>query len=235
MEVFSMSDLASVYDAVLFDMDGVLLTGRSTAAAIYQRAANDVVRYLGADPLPEQLARLEQRSYGPLVEAACHDAGIDPERFWELRERCASAREHRWLARGLREPHADTDALFDLSVPLAVVSNNRHDTVQFVLDTVIPGVFEVGRGRDPSVAGYRRRKPDSAYLDETLDALGVETALYVGDRTTDVEAAHAAGIDAALLTRPEAPSINMTTVAPTYRIESLTELRTLSPRQVTRA
>lgn len=230
-----MSDLASAYDAVLFDMDGVLLEGRSTALIIYERAANDTIRRLGADPLPEQLARLEQRSYGPLLEAACRDSEIDPERFWQLRERCASAREHRWLAQGLREPHADTDALFDLDVPLAVVSNNRHATVQYVLDTVMPGMFEVGRGRDPSIAGYRRRKPDSSYLDETLDALGVETALYVGDRTTDVEAAHAAGIDSVLLTRPEAPSIDMTTVTPTYRIESLAELPTLSPRRVTRA
>ncbi len=230
-----MSDLASAYDAVVFDMDGVLLEGRSTASIVYERAADDAVRQLGVDPLPEQLARLEQRSYGPLFEAACHDIGVDPDRFWGLRERCASAREHRWLSSGLREPHDDTEVLLDLEVPLAVVSNNRHDTVQFVLEEVLPGVFEVGRGRDPSIAGYRRRKPDSAYLEETLDALGAETALYVGDRTTDVEAAHAAGIDSALLTRPEAPSIDPAAVTPTHRIESLADLRSLSPKPVTRA
>ncbi len=225
-----MSDLETVYDAVLFDMDGVLLQGRSTSETVYQRATEDALQLLNVEPRPEQRTTLQQPRYSPIVAMHCRELGIDPERFWRLREHCASAREHRRLAAGQRKPHTDVNALLQFDCPKAIVSNNRHATVEFVQQHLFAGLFVDGRGRDPTIDGYRHRKPDSAYLEEMLQTLDVDDALYVGDRETDIQAAKAAGVDVAFLLR-ESANVESPDLTPTYEITSLRDLQRLHSRQ----
>ena len=211
------------YDAILFDMDGVLLQGVTTLPEVYQRAAHDVIEEFDLVVPEERLPRLEKYTYDDQLADCCRAVGIDPERFWETRERYASERANRLLREGSREPFPDTAVLSELSAVLGVVSNNRDTTVKFVADNLLPGEFAVAMGRDPTVEGFRRRKPDSYYIDRALSELDVDRALYVGDRQSDVVAAYSAGIDAAFLRR-EHNSVMSVDPEPTLELQGLDEL-----------
>lgn len=211
------------YDAVLFDMDGVLLHGRATPAAIYRRAAAETITTFGLDPSPAQRAVLAQHEYDDAFDVTCRELDVTPDAFWSTREEKAANIAHDRMRDGHRRAHDDTTVLAELAPPLGLVSNNRHATVSYVANRYFPDRFSVARGRDPTIDGYQRRKPDPYYIEEVLLLLDAETALYVGDRETDVRAATAAGIDAALLRRSGAGT-SASEVEPTVELEHLTEL-----------
>ena len=101
------------------------------------------------------------------------------------------------------------------------MSNNRQGTARFVTD-YFEFPMAVVRGRFPTLTEYGTRKPDPTYLEWALDRLDGEDVLFVGDRRSDVEAAHRADIDAALLARSGDPPEG--SPEPEHHIESLTEL-----------
>jgi phosphoglycolate phosphatase-like HAD superfamily hydrolase len=191
------------YDAVVFDMDGVLLTGYHTPRWVYREATADALATLGvAGDAPRELSDPDDISE---FRAACADLGVDPEAVWRHRERGADERETALVARGERTLFDDVDTLADLDC-VGVVSNNRQGTVSFVVDFFDLPVA-VARGRDPTLAGFERLKPDPYYLNLVVADLGVapERTLFVGDRRSDVETARRAGTDAALLGRDGDP------------------------------
>lgn len=216
----------SEFEAVLFDMDGVLLQGAATPTEVYEHATVDAVDALGLDVSPDDHAPLWKYHYDEQLADCCRELGTDPATFWETRERFASERENRRLEEGARAPFPDTEVLSELPVPLGIVSNNRDSTVTFAAREVFDGQFEVAIGRDPTVEGFRRRKPDSHYLDQALSVLGVENALYVGDRPSDVDTARGAGIDGGFLRREHNSKMSFEE-PPTVDIDSLNELRSL--------
>ena len=68
-----------------------------------------------------------------------------------------------------------------------------------------------------------RRKPAPHYLDRALAELSADTAVYVGDRETDLLAAEYAGLDSALI-RPAANAERGPAPEPTYELDSLHDL-----------
>lgn len=209
--------------AVLFDMDGVVLEGRGTDPSVYARAADATLERLGADPTPEQ--RLAFRAHGyEGVETACSALGIDPREFWRVKERYASRITHARLQLGDRGVYDDVEAIRTLGADatLALVTNNRHETAEFVA-TYFAFPFDVVRGRDPTPEGFARRKPRPDYLLEVIDALGIDDGVYVGDRRTDAIAAREAGLEPAYLRRPHNRDAPLPPEA-AYELESLDDL-----------
>lgn len=217
---------AAVEPALLFDMDGVLLRGRGTDPAVYATAADAAIDDLGLEPSDAQRAVLQAYRYTDSIADACAALGVDPDDFWARRESHASRIAHDRFRAGERDCYDDVDAIRAIAdrATLGLVSNNRHETVAFVVDHFgFDGVFDAVRGRDPTIAGYRRRKPDPGYLEDVLETLGATDAVYVGDRPTDVEAAREAGIDSAFLRRPHNRDDPLPAEA-TYELESLADL-----------
>jgi HAD superfamily hydrolase (TIGR01549 family) len=198
-----MSDTADgpAYGALLFDMDGVLIQGRETLTAVYETAADEALADLGADVPAAERGPFRQSQFDETMAAQCRAVGLDPETFWRTRERFASERANDRIGSPPRAPFEDTAVLADLQRPLGVVSNNRAATVEQTVADLFPGQFTVAVGRDPTLEGYRQRKPDPHYIEHALDRLGVDHALYLGDRKTDLLAARRAGIDGALVRR----------------------------------
>ena len=214
------------YETILFDMDGVLLEGYHTDRDVYRQAAAATLADFGVehggDPPPDLVAPDTVAD----VRATCDDLGVPAAPVWAYRERAATTIENESIVAGDRASFPDTDALEALAedCPIGVVSNNRHGTVRFVAEHFGWPVDAV-RGRFPTLDEFAHLKPHPRLLRGELDRLGVEDALFVGDRRTDVEAAHRAGIDAALLSRsgevvPGEPE-------PTFHIDSLDELSEL--------
>ncbi len=213
--------------AILFDMDGVILEGPRSHTQVYEDAVTAALATLGVDPTPAQRQTLTEHD-PDRVRTECGRLGIDPDRFWALRDGYASAGTHHRLRTGRRAIYDDVDAIAELGSQTAIglVTNNRHETAVFVADLLkrdVGASFDVVRGREPTVDGFRRLKPDPYYIEDALAELGVDSGLYVGDRHEDVTAGTAAGLETAFLRRPHNRSVACPTAA-TYELESLSAL-----------
>ncbi|AUX08265.1 HAD-superfamily hydrolase [Halalkaliarchaeum desulfuricum] len=213
-------------------MDGVLLRGRETEPWVYARAADYVIEELDLSPSDPQRELLRKHRCDEEIVAVCETLGVSLETFWERKEAHASRIENRRIRDGERTPFEDAEAVFELARDrqLGVVSNNRHETVEFVAEYLeFDEVLEYVRGRDPTVEAFRQlRKPNPHYIFEALASLDNSDGWYVGDRPKDMLAAERAGLDGIFLRRTfnqkETPDVE-----PTHEIDSLYELKTVLP------
>jgi len=204
-------------------MDGVLLAGAGTPPELYERATAVALAEFGVDPEEAGPALCSQRGL-EAFRRECDRLGLDPEAVWTRRERTVTEFENEYIDDGGRTVYDDVAALAGIGGPTGIVSNNTHGTVAHVVDRFGFGVDSY-YGREPTLAGYRRRKPDPHYLDRALADVGVAPgeAVYIGDRASDVEAAENAGTDSVLLGRGDT-DVTVSGVIPTHRIESLNDL-----------
>ena len=219
------------YDAVVFGADGVIVgpTDPDTSRLAIEKALRtfgvDRPRRNHVDALvgvtPEELTRI------------CGAYGLDPETFWPERDRHLARAQQRALHRGQKPLYNDVATLQSLGTnrDLAVVSNNQHETISYVLDFFgIGRLFETYYGRESTVESLRLKKPNPHYIDRALSDLGVEgtRALYVGDSDSDIKAAKRANVDSAFLRRPHRAEYTLD-ARPTHEIPSLAELPDLAP------
>jgi len=216
---------ASGSEALLFDMDGVILDGWGTDEVVHARAVDDVLADRDLDASDDVCSTLARNAYDDDFRAACETLGVDPAAFFSAREERSATRSVERLAAGTRRLCPDVDALDELvdRAPVGLVSNNYDPTVSFVVDHFRLDAFAFARGRDLGPEGFRRRKPDPHYLNEALDALDAASGLYVGDRATDVIAAERAGLDAVFLRRDHNADVDLA-VEPAAEIASLRDL-----------
>ncbi len=211
------------YDAVLFDHDGVLTT--PTDRDVLRRAARSAFEAFDVDSPPEAYVEDLIAGVDPeWLERVCAEFDLDPEAFWRRRDEAAARVQRGEVRAGRKRQYDDVAALASLSVPLGIVSSNQHETIEFVLEWFDwPAFFDTYYGREPTVRSLDRKKPATYYLDRALSDLDVTDALFVGDSTSDVVAADAAGLDSALLVREgaEAPTPPLD---PTYRVATLHDL-----------
>jgi HAD superfamily hydrolase (TIGR01509 family) len=152
--------------------------------------------------------------------------GVDAEAFWARREAKAAAAQRAEMEDGSKPLYDDVAAIADLDASLGVVSNNQHATVEAVVDVFgLDGVFEDACGREPTLAGFERTKPDPHYVERTLSTLGADPgeALFVGDSNADLLAAENAGVDSAFVARPHREGYERAT-EPTHVVGSLADL-----------
>ena len=221
------------YEAILFDMDGVLWRHHPNTPAVHRPAirralaAFDVETAAVSDDEMDALLNADDLSAQRTV-CASHDID-DFAAFWTRRERELAACKREMLLSGDRTAFDDVDVLASLAdrYSLAVVSNNHQETVDAVLDHYNFGDHvSTAFGREPTVAGAEKRKPETDYVEAALADLGrsPDECLYVGDRPTDVLAADALGMDAAYLSRAHHDRPEPT-VTPMFAVADLTELR----------
>ncbi len=210
------------YDAVVFDNDGILarLTERD---AVRSAIANTLVEFGVEDPPQEDIERL----FGVTIQdvlAICSKYDLDPADFWRRRDQNVAAAQIDLINDGEKGLYEDVSAINQLDVPLGVVSNNQHETVEHVLEYHgLADRFRTVYGRQPTLEDVRRKKPQPYYLERALADLNADRALYVGDSQSDVLAAHRAGIDSAFVRRPHRRDVALDE-SPTYEVQSLDTL-----------
>ncbi|MFW5950069.1 MAG: HAD family hydrolase [archaeon] len=214
------------YDAITFDMDGVLLTGYHTDPETYRQATLESLADFDANSVdpPSVIVDPDEAA---TVREFCERHNVPAEPFWGYREHAATVLENEQIRAGERVPFEDVTVLETLAAEadIGIVSNNRHGTVRFVREYFDWGAHvNAAVGRAPTLSGYDRMKPDPYYLDRVIQTLDTDPAdvLFVGDRRSDVETADRAGADAALLVRDgELPAGD---AEPAHVIETLDEL-----------
>ena len=191
-----------MYDAVIFDNDGVLVS--RTPYDVLQESVWAAFDAAGvADPDPSLVDSLAVDVSPADVREVCAAYGLDPETFWARRDRLSAERQQAEARAGRKTPYEDVAALDRLSVPAGIVSSNQQSTVDFLLDHFgLDSYFGVAVGREPTLESLIRKKPASHYLDRAVEALGAESALFVGDNDSDIQAAKNAGVDSAFIRRP---------------------------------
>ncbi|SFR63241.1 haloacid dehalogenase superfamily, subfamily IA, variant 1 with third motif having Dx(3-4)D or Dx(3-4)E [Halogeometricum rufum] len=212
------------YDAVIVDNDGVLT--KPTPTNVHRAAVRAAFSEFGVEPTTEGVDGVVHGSLTH-VRRVCEVHGVDYEEFWPRHEANAAAAQAAAIERGEKTLYDDVSALVDLDRTLALVSNNQHETVETILEAFeLDSLFEVAYGRDPTVEGYRNRKPSPHYLERAIDELDAERVLYVGDSNVDVLAASRAGADSAFVRRPHREDYRLAG-DPTYEVQSLADVASL--------
>lgn len=218
-----------MYAAVLFDMDGVIVDF-PPGSAVYREAVADAFRAFDVEPAESELEAFVGASKTVSeMRKVCERYGVEFPDLWVERGRQSSVRQRRMMERGERAPYDDSEVLRVLSADhgIGLITSNQQATAEFAVEHFdFDEHVDAVRGRDPTVDGFRRIKPDPYYVETTLSELGTKNALLVGDSESDVRAADAAGIDSAFVWRPHRQSYELD-AAPTYEIENLNGLREL--------
>ena len=218
-----------VYDAVVFDHDGVIV-GRTPFDTLREAAWNAFEQQGVSDP---DLAHVDDIAVGvdpATLSDICERYDVDPAEFWRVRDQTAAEAQIAASRAGKKTPYDDVDALSHLDAALGVVSSNQQATVDDLLGHFgLADRFEVVYGREPSIASLSRKKPSPYYLERALADLDASTALFVGDNESDVQAADNAGIDSAFVRRPHRRETELST-QPTYEIADLHDLVSLCGR-----
>ncbi|WP_436931313.1 HAD family hydrolase [Halosimplex halobium] len=211
------------YDTVVFDNDGVLV-GR-TRFDVLREATGETFAQLGvSDPDPDHVEDMTIGATPQQVNAVCDTYGFEPEEFWRTRDGTVSGAQQDEARAGRKTPYGDIDTLANLDVATGIVSSNQQETVDFLLDHFdLGGHFDTAYGREATVESLTLRKPNPHYIERALADLDADSALYVGDNESDIEAAHNAGIDSAFIRRPHRSDWDLN-VWPTWDIDSLDRL-----------
>ncbi|WP_458205664.1 HAD family hydrolase [Haladaptatus sp. NG-SE-30] len=211
-----------MYDAVLFDNDGVLV--EPPASSILREAAQTAFADFDTDPTDDHLDAVTRSVTPDDLHRVCDAYDFDPLEFWKARDSAASAAQLCELRAGRTTTYDDVGTLESFDRPLGIVSSNQHATIEFMLDHFDLGHhFETFYGRPPTLEAFHRKKPEPYYVEQALADLGVEDALFVGDSESDVLAADNAGLDSAFIRRPHRTDYALS-VEPTYEIERLRDI-----------
>lgn len=212
---------------ILFDVDGVVLRPHPNTPEVYAEGVSRAFETWGRSPSEEDLLAFVRDVTVERMRETCARHGLDLADFWPERERQVSAFQRELIRREERALYEDVAVLRQLAAdrPLGFVSNNQQATIEFLLEHFgLDSHVDVAYGREPTLEGFERTKPDPHYVELALEELGTETALYVGDRLTDVRAADRAGLDSVLLRRTDATRPLRGDVAPDHEITTLSEL-----------
>lgn len=212
------------YDAVLFDNDGILTTPtrRPALTAAAQRAFQQV----GVESPTDEQVEAILRPTVETLERVARAVDVSPERLWTARERAATAAQRREIEAGRKRLYDDVSALGSIGLPRAIVSNNQQATIDTIVSHFGLDRFDPHYGREPTVAGIRRKKPTPYYLERAIEEIGASNPLYVGDSQVDVVAADALGVDSVFVRRPHRSGYDLDPT-PTHVIEGLGDLETV--------
>jgi phosphoglycolate phosphatase-like HAD superfamily hydrolase len=212
-----------MYDGVIFDNDGVLVP--VCEFDVFREAAHRTFDSFGVDPSDEQVRDVATVAQPHRVREICATHGLDPEGFWARRDRNNHLAQRREVAAGRKVPYDDTHVALSLDVPTGIVSSNQHETIEFLVDR-FDWEFGTYYGREHSLTGVERKKPNTHYVDRAMADLDVSNPLFVGDSASDVQVAENAGFDSVFLRRAHRTDYELP-VEPTYELDSLAALPSL--------
>lgn len=211
-----------MYDAVLFDKDGVLV--ELTELEVIHDAVDGTFAEFGVEPSRDDVERLVGCDAETVVDV-CGRYGVDPGEFWRRRDANVSRVQREAFDAGEKKPYDDIGVVERIAsrCPVGVVSNNQRATVDHVVESLGMGYVETRYGREHSLQSLRRKKPSPHYVERALEDIGAVDALYVGDSPKDVVAAHGADADSAFVRREHRADATLE-AEPTYEVGDLHEL-----------
>lgn len=168
--------------AMIFDLDGTLLDTLQDL----QDAVNYALTQFGYPARTlEEVRQFVGEGAGKLMERAVPE-GADPAPVLSCFRTYYAA--HTQVK---TKPYPGIPQALEIlrqKYPLAVVSNKPDEAVKILGKVYFPSLY--ARGEAPDCP----RKPDAAMVHKTMEALGVQGCIYIGDSQVDVETAKNAGV-----------------------------------------
>ncbi|MEZ3114884.1 HAD family hydrolase [Halobaculum sp. MBLA0147] len=212
-----------MYDALLLDNDGVIV-GRTRYDVLREATWSAFESVSVDDPDPDDVEEIVVGVDPETLTRVADRYDVSPEDLWAARDLHAHQRQRREIEAGRKDVYPDVSVLREVDAPLGIVSSNQQQTVDYALDHFgLADLFETAYGRKPTPESLRKKKPAPHYLHRALADLDAETALFVGDNESDLEAADNAGIDSAFIRRPHRRDFDLS-VTPTYDVSDLHDL-----------
>lgn len=213
------------YDAIVFDNDGVLteLTGREAK----RTSIRNTLREFGVTNPTDTDVDVLYDVTPTDIKTVAERYDLDPVELLKRREADMATIQRDMLRSREKDVYEDVEVLWELPVPLGIVSNNQHRTIEHVIEIFgLDSAVETYYGRKPTMPGIDCRKPNPTYLNRAIADLAADKPLYVGDGNMDVNAAHRAGIDVAFLRRDHRANYELER-DPTYEINGLDAIPSL--------
>lgn len=190
------------------------------------RVIHEEARAAGADDItPGQIASLFAEPGADYFRQTCAEFGIDrPSAFWDAIHQRGTTEKLRRFETGEITAYDDAAVVEELSesFDIAIISNQPRTSVEQLLQKLsIHSTVDVVVGFD-GVETNDHRKPDPGFLLDAKRRLGAELPAYVGDSTSDVEAAKAADAIPVYLDRDASFPTQQA-----YHIQTLRSLRVL--------
>ena len=167
---------------ILFDLDGTLL---NTLEDLYS-STNHVLREFGyPERTLDEVRRFVGNGARRLFEQAV-PSGVDPEPALEAFQRWYP--DHCQIKTRAYDGIPEALEILKEKYPLAIVSNKPDPAVKVLCADYFPGIFARGESTDCP------RKPAPDMVFKAMEAIGVETCIYVGDSEVDVLTAQNANV-----------------------------------------
>jgi len=218
------------YDAVLFDHDGVLVSVYEDDRRVpaFRERLHDAFRGDDLEPPDRTIVSALSRgmTYDEVLQFS-EELGLDPDRLWRYRDETMAEILTEAVRDGWKRPYEDVRTLEEFDVPLGIASNNQKRIVEFVLDECdLAHHFGAVHAREPRLGSLREKKPRPTYIERAMRDLAVSNPLFVGDKPSDIEAGHRAGLDTAFLRRTHNAGVTPDR-EPTYEVSGLDGVGTI--------
>ena len=197
---------------ILFDLDGTLL---ATLEDLHT-STNHVLRELGyPERTLDEVRRFVGNGARRLMDQAVPEGGDAQAAFDAFQAYYPS---HCQIKTRAYEGIPEALAILKEKYPLAVVSNKPDPAVKVLCADYFPGIYARGESADCP----RKPAPDMVY--KAMEAIGVESCIYVGDSEVDVVTAQNAGVPCLSVLWGFRDRADMEAVGGTHFCETTSEL-----------
>ena len=214
------------YDAVMFDMDGVILDSGLNNFQWMDEIRKKKAAELGYDYSKEDAIQIVQSTDISQLEELMDRKGMSLREVEEVEHRVQNAKIS-LIEHGAIRLFSETEKLLDsIDRPIGLATNSPKKTARFTLRYFgINNFFDSFQALPLNDLEFyvENKKPSPYMLEKVKNGLGVDNPLMVGDTSADIKAAKNAGFDSVLVqSYSEYENLN-----PTYRIRNLDELRSI--------
>lgn len=214
------------YDAVIFDMDGVILDSGLDGFNWMDKIRMKKASELGYNYSKEDAIQIVQSTDISQLEELVDRKGMSLEEIEEIEHRVQNAKIS-LIEHGAIRLFSETEKILgEIDRPVGLATNSPHKTAKFTLRYFgINDYFDSIEALPlTDLKNYvSKKKPHPFLLESVRNDLGVENPLMVGDTGSDVNAAKNAGFDSVLVqSYSDGDHLD-----PTYKIRNLPELRSI--------
>lgn len=214
------------YDAVIFDMDGVILDSGLNDFQWMDQIRIKKASELGYDYSKEDAIQIVQSTQISQLEELMDRKGMSLNEVEEIEHRVQNAKIS-LIEHGAIRLFSETEKILsEIDRPVGLATNSPQKTAKFTLRYFgISSYFDSFEALPlKDLRGYvKRKKPHPYMLEQVKNELDAENPIMVGDTSADVNAARNTGIDSVLVQSYS----DGAHLDPNYKIRNLAELKSV--------